>query len=80
MAHRVEAKMDYLLLEDPENIVAGRLGIIDPVDDHEGQRFAVPVSILVDAEGIVRYAPTPDHVGTYVDPRTVIDVINALET
>jgi peroxiredoxin len=76
---RREANVSYQLLEDPDNQIATRLGIVDPVYEEGGQQFAVPFSVLVDPEGIVRYAPPAHARNTYVDPREVLEVLGGLK-
>jgi peroxiredoxin len=76
--HRREAGVSYQLLEDPDNQIAKRLGVVDPVYEENGQQFAVPFSVLIDAEGVVRYAPSAHALNTYVDPRDVIEVLGKL--
>jgi peroxiredoxin len=77
--HRDEAGVNYRLIEDPEGHVATRLGIVDPVDKHEGKPIAVPLSILIDGEGVVRYAPPPAAINAYVDPVKVIEFLEGID-
>lgn len=78
--------LDFRMLTDAAFLVAGVYGIHirtyhhPDLGNYEEEGVALPASFLVDINGIVRYTSRPEFVGQFLDPRTILPVLNTLNT
>jgi peroxiredoxin len=66
-----------LLLEDRDCAVARRYGIAYHATSSD-QEVPLPVTVLIDREGVVRYACKPEETEVFIEPRVVVELIRGL--
>lgn len=66
--------VDYLLLVDPDCHVADVFGA-KQMNLPAGKQAPLPVSFLIDPEGKLCYSTRPDHIGDFLDPRKVAEML-----
>ena len=66
-----EICLENVLALNPDNVVARQYGVLKE-KMHKGRDAPLPVSFLIDPDGIVRYAPCPATLDVFLDPRRVV--------
>lgn len=71
-------RVGYRFLADPDLTVARGLGLIHRGGGPAGQDVPRPATIVLDRDGIVRWAQLADNVQTRPDAREVLRAVGAL--
>ena len=70
--------LNYRFLSDPDLAVTRRLGLIHPGGGADGTDVPRPATVVIDREGIVRWAQLSDNVQSRPDPNDVLRAVRAL--
>ena len=68
--------IDYVMLVDEHAQVAKEWGILD-LGEHNGDPVPMPVSLLVDPDGVLRFMSRPEDFSTFVDKTSVLALVEA---
>jgi peroxiredoxin len=71
-------RLNYRFLSDPDLAVTRRLGLIHPGGGADGKDVPRPATVVIDRDGIVRWAQFSDNVQTRPDPDDVLRAVRAL--
>jgi len=71
-------RVGYRFLADPDLAVARRLGLIHRGGGAAGQDVPRPATIVVDRDGVVRWAQLADNVQVRPDAREVLRAVRRL--
>jgi peroxiredoxin len=70
--------LNYRFLSDPDLTVTRRLGLVHPGGGADGKDVPRPATVVIDREGIVRWAQLSDNVQSRPDPNDVLRAVRAL--
>ncbi len=81
ISRRLKAKLEsrFTFLSDPEGVLLDDLGIRHRSDAVEGRDIAFPTALLIDADGLVRWAYQSDTYRQRARPEAVFAAIAGLE-
>ena len=68
----------YRFLADIDLAVARRLGVLHAGGGPEGKDAPRPATVVIDRQGVVRWATFADNVQSRPDPREVLRAVRAL--
>lgn len=68
--------IDYVMLVDENARTAKAWGILD-LGEHNGDPVPMPVSLLVDPSGVLRFMSRPEDFSTFVDKTSVLALVEA---
>jgi len=76
LADKLNAK--YRFVTDRDLAVSRRLGLVHAGAGPEGQDVPKPATIVIDREGVVRWARYADNIQARPDPAEILKVVRAL--
>jgi peroxiredoxin len=71
--------VNYRFLADPDLAVTRRLGLIHAHGGEGGKDVPRPATIVIDRNGVVRWASYADNVQSRPDPSEVLRAVRAAE-
>jgi len=71
-------KVHFHFLADPDLAVTRRLGLVHPGGGEGGADVPRPTTIVIDRQGVVRWAAYADNVQIRPDSREVLRAVRAL--
>ena len=77
---REQLGADYTFLSDPDRTVLGQLNIRHDTPNPTGEDIAIPIQILVDKTGIVRWIYQTSNYRIRARPETILAVLDDLNT
>jgi peroxiredoxin len=71
-------KVSYRFLADPDLAVTRRVGLVHAGGGEGGKDVPRPATIVIDRQGVVRWAAFADNVQARPDSREILRVVRAL--
>jgi peroxiredoxin len=71
-------RVSYRFLADRDLAVTRRLGLVHAGSGPDGQDVPVPATVVIDRDGVVRWAKLADNVQGRPDPKDVLGAVRAL--
>ena len=71
-------RVNYRFVTDRDLAVSRRLGLVHPKAGPEGQDVSKPATIVIDREGVVRWAKYASNIQARPDPDEILKVVRTL--